>query len=110
MDQSEHITPLSSMYHVAQNIVPQSVANHYGLNRGMNRIGAIAPGYQADLVMLEDVSTCSISQVFKKGIDVSELVTSKSDQFSFENSVHAHAPEESELKAETGQVYHFNAG
>jgi adenine deaminase len=36
------------------------------------RIGAIAPGYQADLVVIEDLDKCRISQVFKQGSLVAE--------------------------------------
>jgi len=35
-------------------------------------IGAIAPGYQADLVVLEDLKTLTVSQVFKAGRLVAE--------------------------------------
>ena len=35
-------------------------------------IGAIAPGYQADLVVLEDLKTLTVSQVFKSGRLVAE--------------------------------------
>lgn len=50
-----------------------SVARHYGLDRGFKRRGAIAPGFEADLVVLGDSKTCSIRQVFKSGQDVAEI-------------------------------------
>lgn len=43
-----------------------STAVHYGLRDR----GAIAPGYQADLVVLADVATVSVAKVFKKGHEV----------------------------------------
>lgn len=37
---------------------------------GLHDRGAIAPGYQADLVVLNDLNTFSIHQVFKRGVSV----------------------------------------
>jgi len=34
---------------------------------GLRRLGAIAPGYQADLLILDDLQSISINQVIKKG-------------------------------------------
>ena len=39
---------------------------------GLKNIGAIAPGYQADLVVIEDFDSLKIKMVFKKGIKVAE--------------------------------------
>lgn len=39
---------------------------------GLDRLGAVAPGYQADLVILDDVEKVQVSQVFHKGIPVTE--------------------------------------
>lgn len=47
-----------------------STAQHYGLQHQM---GAIAPGMQADFVVLDDLETVAVSQVFHKGIDVSDF-------------------------------------
>jgi len=43
-------------------------AHHYGLNR----LGAIAPGYEADLAVLEDFDTCRVRRVYKSGTKVAE--------------------------------------
>ncbi|MNO25691.1 Adenine deaminase [compost metagenome] len=45
---------------------------------GLQDRGAIGPGYRADLVLLEDLNSLSISQVFKQGkcvVDQGKLVT-----------------------------------
>ncbi|BAU28490.1 adenine deaminase [Aneurinibacillus soli] len=34
---------------------------------GLRNIGAVAPGYQADFLLLDDLNTISIQQVYKKG-------------------------------------------
>jgi len=34
---------------------------------GLRGLGAVAPGYQADLVVLDDLSTCQVDLVFKAG-------------------------------------------
>jgi adenine deaminase len=39
---------------------------------GLERIGAVAPGYDADLVVLNDFKGCKISKVFKNGELVAE--------------------------------------
>ena len=43
-------------------------ARHFGLNN----IGAIAPGYDADLVVLDDLKACTVDQVYKGGVLVAE--------------------------------------
>ena len=51
---------------VAYRAASWCVARHYGLAgpaRGGERVGAIAPGYRADLVLLDDVATCAIRDV-----------------------------------------------
>lgn len=93
------------MPEVAYRAASLSVANHYGLDRGPSRVGAIAPGFQADLVLLDDYQSCSIHQVFKKGKDVIELVSESSERLSFENSISASVPQASELKAPEGSVH-----
>jgi len=49
-------------------------AEHYGLKK----IGAIAPGYAADILVLDDLDTVSVSDVYKNGVCVSESHTMKS--------------------------------
>jgi len=82
-----------------------SVANHYGLNRGVIRKGAIAPGYQADLVILKDHSSCSVSEVIRNGLLVSEMEFEKSKPAHHENSVRASVPEINELTGPEGTVH-----
>jgi adenine deaminase len=48
-----------------------SVARHYGL-RGL---GAIAPGYRADIVRLGDVMTCGVRETYVAGVPAAELVS-----------------------------------
>ena len=88
-----------------------SVARHYGLDRVQKnrpyRIGAIAPGFQADLVVLENEKNCKIHSVYKKGCDVKKLqfnpALMKSEKFI--NSVKAEAPLLTDLEGPSGQVH-----
>lgn len=43
-------------------------ARQYGLH---HQLGAIAPGMQADFVVLDDLETVAVSRVFHRGVDVS---------------------------------------
>jgi len=43
-------------------------AEHYGLKN----IGAVAPGYNADILVLDDLDTVSVSEVYKNGVCVTE--------------------------------------
>ncbi len=84
-----------------------SVARHYRLNFGPNRIGAIAPGYGADLVILDDLETCSIQRVLKDGhwadeIDLPSLQVEKNPK---QNSIRASIPEETDLEGPEGLVH-----
>lgn len=81
-----------------------SVANHYSLNRGPNRVGALAPGYRADLILLDDLNSLSLGPVFKSGVLVSEIGYSKSAFVRAPNTIMATLPEVSDLKAPKGQV------
>lgn len=85
-----------------------SVARHYGLTSGRTRVGAIAPGYQADLVVLDDVKTCALSSVMKKGQWTSEMLHSEaagaSTGIGTGNSIHAAIPEASDLEPPKGRV------
>lgn len=85
-----------------------SVARHYGLDRvrpGFDRIGAIAPGYQADLVLLADEKTVTIERVLKSGRFTDEIEPASENAGSFANSIRAHAPELAELEAPKGSVH-----
>jgi adenine deaminase len=86
-----------------------SVARHYGLDRlspsRPYRIGAVAPGYQADLVVLDEVSTCAIHSVYKAGVDVRALSFATESATGFGNSVRASAPGEEALRGPAGPVH-----
>ncbi|MBU6375208.1 MAG: adenine deaminase, partial [Bdellovibrionales bacterium] len=82
-----------------------SVARHYGLDRGLNRVGAIAPGYRGDLVLLNDLKNCAIAEVFSRGRVVSELQAKGASLGSFENSIRTVAPDQSELMGPSGNVH-----
>ncbi len=82
-----------------------SVANHYGLHLGHDRIGAIAPGFVADLIILNDLSTVSIESVLKAGKFVSELDLGHSKNISAENTIFADPIEEADLIGESGLVH-----
>lgn len=82
-----------------------SVARHYGLDRGAQRIGAIAPGYQADLVLLGDINSLQIENVLKSGNFSQELGESKKAPLSPENTIRATIPTVEELTAPKGQVH-----
>ncbi len=82
-----------------------SVARHYGLNRGFERVGAIAPGYVADLVLLNDIATCSIAQVYKSGIEFGQIPKhSSSKKIKYSNTIHCKIPNEKDLEAPHGNV------
>ena len=38
----------------------------------LKHLGAIAPGYQADFLILDDLETVAIDQVYKKGVMISD--------------------------------------
>ncbi len=82
-----------------------TVANHYGLDRGVCRKGAIAPGYSADLVVLDDEQQVAISEVWVQGKKVSELSPSFALSTQAKQSVRANVPEVNELKAPQGKVH-----
>lgn len=99
---------------VAYRAASYSVARHYGLDRvsakNFERVGALSPGYVADLIVLDDEFTCSISQVYKRGIPVSELafdasLTRKGQNAQFEKTVHASVPAALDLTGPTGNVH-----
>jgi adenine deaminase len=92
---------------VAYRAASWSVARHYGLRWK----GAIAPGYEADLVLLNDATTCEVAQVFIAGAPVNELPEFAKNAAQLDvktiigkDSIHAHVPELSDLEAPVGQV------
>lgn len=44
---------------------------------GLKKVGAVAPGYLADLVVFEDLNKLKIKYVFKRGINVNNLKSKK---------------------------------
>ncbi|MBL7716253.1 MAG: adenine deaminase [Bdellovibrionales bacterium] len=99
---------------VAYRAASFSVARHYGLDRitasNLEKVGALAPGYVADLIVLDDEFTCAISQVYKKGVPVSELAFDPSlsragQNEKFEKTVHASVPSVTDLTGPSGNVH-----
>jgi adenine deaminase len=86
-----------------------TVARHYGLDRvrpgTKGRVGAVAPGYQADLVMLSDPRSVAIEKVLKSGLFVDEIDAQKEKSSSPKNSIRASTPETSDLEGPTGPVH-----
>lgn len=82
-----------------------SAARHYGLDRLEQRVGAIAPGFQADMVMLADVKSVSIDKVLKAGRFVDEIEARASSASYKENSIRAVMPQPQDLEGPTGQVH-----
>ena len=67
--------------------------------------GAIAPGYQADLVVLEDVEKVCISEVLYKGMPISSLACVKQRKLpdSVINTIHIEGFSKEKLRLETGK-------
>jgi adenine deaminase len=86
---------------VAYRAASWSVARHYGLRQK----GAIAPGYEADLVLLDDAKTCAISQVYRLGIPASEVMAPTLSAENVKNTVRAKIPEEADFLAPSGRVH-----
>ncbi|WP_394828340.1 adenine deaminase [Pendulispora albinea] len=84
-----------------------SVARHYGLTRR----GAIAPGYVADLILLDDANTCAISDVLVSGTPAGELdLDSSAARAAAENgaareTMRAKVPELADLEGPKGSVH-----
>lgn len=96
---------------VAYRAASHSVARHYGLAWK----GAVAPGYIADLVLLDDVRSCAIGKVFRAGRLVSELdfggvpgtfvgATGQTLPY-FSNSIRAAVPAAEALLGPSGRVH-----
>ncbi|MGZ3692869.1 MAG: adenine deaminase [Bdellovibrionota bacterium] len=86
---------------IAYRAASWSVANHYGIKR----LGAIAPGYRADLVLLDDARKCTVAQVWKSGVAVEDISAASSPTRGFVNTVRAGAPTESSLEGPSGPVH-----
>lgn len=90
---------------VAYRAASYSVALHYQLHRGIDRIGAIAPGFEADLILLSDAATCEIEFVLKSGQFVGEINFASRALSSPQNTIYAHPVEASDLEGVHGQVH-----
>lgn len=93
---------------VAYRAASWSVARHYGLAgpaRGLTRIGAVAPGYRADLLVLDDAATCAIRDVLVAGRFVRELELPRTHTGKPPNTVRASIPELGDLEGPTGMVH-----
>lgn len=62
---------------------------------GLKKLGAIAPGYRADLVILSDLETMTVEQVYKDGGLVNDTLWEGKPHYRIDpvllNSVHVHA-------------------
>ena len=93
---------------VAYRAASWSVARHYGLAgpaRGLTRIGAVAPGYRADLVLLDDAATCAIRDVLVAGVLVRELDMPRAPAQTPPNTIRANIPEAVDLEGPSGMVH-----
>jgi adenine deaminase len=86
---------------VAYRSASWSVARHYRLAR----LGAVAPGYIADLVLLDDSETVAISRVLRAGTPVEELSFPERGVASYPNTIRAKLPELVDLTGPAGQVH-----
>lgn len=93
---------------VAYRAASWTVARHYGLDRSTARSfrrGAIAPGWAADLVLLDDAVNCAISGVFKDGVDVRELSVPSLAAPPLANTVRLLLPDVRALEGPDGLVH-----
>jgi adenine deaminase len=93
---------------VAFRTASYSVASHYGLaGHGKRaRVGAIAPGFAADLVVLGDVTTVAIDSVWKAGVRADERdVPHEAARKSTGNTVKCAVPAAADLEGPDGPVH-----
>lgn len=93
---------------VAYRAASWSVARHYGLAgpaRAGERVGAVAPGYRADLVLLDDAETCAIRDVLVRGRFTSELELPAAPPETPSNTIRAAIPAEADLRGPEGTVH-----
>jgi adenine deaminase len=81
-----------------------TAARHYGLDMGHHRIGAIAPGYQADFVFLGDYNTVAIDKVMKAGRFIDEIEKKNPVAYK-ENTIRTIIPEAKDLEGPNGLVH-----
>jgi adenine deaminase len=86
-----------------------SVARHYSLDKndqhGNIRMGAIAPGFAANLIVLDDIHQVSIREVYQQGVPASELQFERLAAHSFSNTVQIDGLTEADLVAPKGRVH-----
>jgi len=68
--------------HLAYRVSSYSAAKHFGLKR----LGLIAPGMQADFILLSDPYKVDIAEVFSKGKKVSSLALAENSSQKFQES------------------------
>ncbi|MDB4938615.1 MAG: Adenine deaminase [Labilithrix sp.] len=93
---------------VAYRAASWSVARHYGLAgpaRALTRVGAVAPGFRADLLVLDDVATCAIREVLVAGELVREMEMASAPAQTPPNTVRAAIPEPVDLEGPAGMVH-----
>ncbi len=93
---------------VAYRAASWTVARHYGLDRSTARAlrrGAIAPGWAADLVLLDDAVHCAVAGVWKDGVPVQELAVPTLAPPPLANTVRAALPEARALEGPSGLVH-----
>jgi adenine deaminase len=93
---------------VAYRAASWTVARHYGLAgpaREGVRVGAIAPGWRADLVVLDDAKTCAVRDVVVRGALARELELPRAPTGTPANTVRAAIPEARDLEAPSGRVH-----
>ncbi len=87
---------------VAYRAASWSVARHYGLRQ----LGGVAPGYTADLVLLDDAPSCTVGEVWKSGNVVSEIEFVGLEARHFENTIRAALPDSpAAFEGPTGNVH-----
>jgi adenine deaminase len=72
---------------------------------GRARVGAIAPGYRADLVLLDDEKSCSVRSVFKDGVPSEEVISKALDPAHVKGTVKCKTPEARGLEGPGGRVH-----
>jgi adenine deaminase len=93
---------------VAYRAASWTVARHYGMAGpavGFERVGAIAPGFRADLVVLDDLETCAIRDVFVRGQLVRELDLPRPAAGHPPNTIRAAIPAVQDLEGPSGMVH-----
>ncbi len=75
--QKEKLAP-----HIAYRVATYSPARHFG----MKRLGLIAPGKQADILLISDLDNVAVEKVFVKGIELEDLKLDERLEQKFKNS------------------------